>query len=266
MALPSFTMRQLLESGAHFGHTTRLWNPKMESYLFGVRNGIHIIDLQQTVPLLHRAMSFVRDSVAEGGRVLFVGTKRQAQMPVAEAASRCGQFYVNHRWLGGMLTNWNTVSHSIKRLKELDERLGHDNLGFTKKELLGLTREHAKLEQTLGGIKDMGGLPSVLFIIDVKKESIAVQEAKKLNIPVVAILDSNCDPADITFPIPANDDSLRAINLYCELFAGSVIDGIQAEMTAHGVDIGELESAPAEEIPAENTASGEAVEPPAVSE
>lgn len=264
MALPTFTMRQLLESGAHFGHTTRLWNPRMESYLFGVRNGIHIIDLQQSVPMLYRAMNFVRDTVSEGGRVLFVGTKRQAQMPIAEAARRCGQYYVNHRWLGGMLTNWNTVSNSIKRLRDLDEQLGQSNLGFTKKEMLGLTREQAKLEQTLGGIKDMGGLPSVLFVIDVKKESIAIQEAKKLNIPVVAIVDSNCDPSNIPFIVPGNDDSLRAINLYCELFAGAVIDGIQAEMSAQGVDLGAMEQAPEEDVPAAGEdvpAEGAAEEP-----
>ncbi|MGB0747757.1 MAG: 30S ribosomal protein S2 [Magnetospiraceae bacterium] len=249
MALPVFSMRQLLEAGAHYGHTTRRWNPRMEPYLFGDRNGVHIIDLQQTVPMLHQAMAFIRQVVSDGGRVLFVGTKRQAQEVVADTAKRCGQYYVNHRWLGGMLTNWNTVSGSIRRLKELDETLGGENLGFTKKELLGLTREHEKLELTLGGIKDMGGLPGVLFVIDVNKEAIAVNEAKKLGIPVVAVVDSNCNPAGVDYLIPGNDDSIRAITLYCELMAGAVLDGLQAEMSASGMDVGEMEEVPEVEIP-----------------
>ena len=208
MALPSFTMRQLLEAGVHFGHNTRRWNPKMAPYLFGVRKRIHIIDLQQTVPLLHRAMAAVRDTVAAGGRVLFVGTKRQAGDKIAEAAKRCGQHYVNHRWLGGMMTNWQTISNSIKRLRELDEQLTEESVGLTKKELLHLTRERNKLDRALGGIKEMGGLPDVLFVIDTLKEAIAVAEAKKLGIPVVAIIDSNSDPDDIDFPVPGNDDAL----------------------------------------------------------
>ncbi|MBF0304228.1 MAG: 30S ribosomal protein S2 [Alphaproteobacteria bacterium] len=247
MALPSYSMRQLIEAGVHFGHNTRRWNPKMGPHIFGVRNGIHIIDLQQTVPMLHRGMQAVRDIVAGGGRVLFVGTKRQAADIVAEGARRCGQYYVNHRWLGGMLTNWKTISQSIKRLRELDDQLGSGNVaGLTKKEQLNLSREREKLERALGGIKEMGGLPDVLFIIDTNKESLAVQEANKLGIPVVAILDSNSDPHGVSFPIPGNDDAIRAISLYCDLIAGSVLSGIQAEMTASGVDVGAADEAPAE--------------------
>lgn len=249
MALPTFTMRQLLESGVHFGHSTRRWNPRMEPYLFGVRNGIHIIDLEQTSPMLYQALNAIRDVVAAGGRVLFVGTKRQAAEKVAESAKRCGQYFVNHRWLGGMMTNWRTISLSIKRLRELETRLaGEENSGLTKKELLRLTREREKLERALGGIKDMGGLPDILFVIDTNRESIAVAEAKKLNIPVVAVIDSNSDPRGIDFPIPGNDDALRAISLYCDLVVEAVLDGIQAEMSAAGVDLGGLEE-PAEPLP-----------------
>ncbi|MCK5779048.1 MAG: 30S ribosomal protein S2 [Rhodospirillales bacterium] len=251
MALPDFTMRQLLEAGVHFGHNTRRWNPKMAPYIFGDRNGIHIIDLQQTVPLLHQAMVAVRDVTKRGGRVLFVGTKRQAQKRVAEAAKRCGQYYVNHRWLGGMLTNWRTISNSIKRLKDLEEMLGNEAeiQGLTKKEQLMLTREQEKLERALGGIKDMGGLPDILVIIDTTKEDIAINEANKLGIPVVGIIDSNADPDGITHPVPGNDDAIRAIGLYCDLMVGSVLDGIQEEIGVSGGDIGESE-APAEELPA----------------
>ena len=249
MALPTFTMRQLIESGVHFGHNTRRWNPKMSSYLFGVRNGIHIIDLQQTVPLLHRGMQAVREVVAGGGRVLFVGTKRAAADVVAESAKRCGQYYVNHRWLGGMLTNWKTISNSIRRLREIEDRMSAGNVqGLTKKEQLNLSREREKLDRALGGIKEMGGLPDILFIIDTNKEALAVQEANKLNIPVVAVLDSNSDPAGITFPIPGNDDALRAIHTYCDLMASSVLDGIQAEMSRAGVDLGEAPEAPVEDV------------------
>ncbi|MBB6250447.1 30S ribosomal protein S2 [Nitrospirillum iridis] len=250
MAMPSFTMRQLLEAGVHFGHHTRRWNPKMAPFIFGVRNGVHIIDLEQSVPMLHRAMQAVRDVVAGGGRVLFVGTKRQAQEKVAEAAGRCGQYYVNHRWLGGMLTNWKTISQSIKRLREMDELLGGQIAGLTKKELLNRTRDRDKLERALGGIKEMGGLPDILVIIDTNKESLAVQEANKLGIPVVAVLDSNSNPDGVTFPIPGNDDALRAIELYCELISGAVLDGLHAEMAASGIDVGASEEAPVEEIPA----------------
>ena len=241
MAVPTFSMRQLLESGVHFGHSTRRWNPKMAPYLYGVRNGTHIIDLEQTVPLLHRGLAAVRDVVAGGGRVLLVGTKRQASEKVADAAKRCGQYYVNHRWLGGMMTNWRTISNSIKRLRELDGRLSESTQGLTKKETLNLTRERDKLERALGGIKEMGGLPDILFVIDTNKEAIAVAEANKLNIPVVAVLDSNSDPHGINFPIPGNDDALRAISLYCELVVETVLAGIQQEMVAAGVDIGAAE-------------------------
>ena len=256
MALPEFTMRQLLEAGAHFGHQTRRWNPKMSQYLFGIRNGAHIIDLQQTVPMLHHTLKATRDIVAGGGRVLFVGTKRQAVEPVAAAAQRCGQFYVNHRWLGGMLTNWKTISVSIRRLRTLEEQLGgEDDTGLTKKELLRLTRERDKLERALGGIKDMGGLPDIMFVIDTNKEDIAIAEANKLSIPVVAIIDSNSDPDPVTFPIPGNDDAIRAISLYCQLMSDAVLDGIQQEMTASGVDIGAAEELPEDLIPAEEEAA-----------
>src|SRR6266446_2228681 len=238
MALPEFTMRQLLEAGVHFGHHTRRWNPKMSPYIFGIRNGIHIIDLEQTVPLLRQGIEAVREVVAGGGRVLIVGTKRQAQDAVAESAKRCGQYYVNYRWLGGMLTNFKTISQSIKRLRELDERITTEQSGLTKRELLELTRDRDKLERALGGIKEMGGLPDILFVIDTNKEGIAVQEANKLRIPVVAILDSNSSPDGIAYPIPGNDDAMRAIHLYCELASGAVLDGLQAELAASGIDVG----------------------------
>ena len=250
MAMPSFSMRQLLEAGVHFGHHTRRWNPKMGPYLFGVRNGIHIIDLEQTVPMLDQAVKAVRDVAAAGGRVLFVGTKRAASDKVADAAKRCGQYYVNHRWLGGMLTNWKTISHSIKRLRELDERLGGNTQGLTKKELLMMTRDRDKLERALGGIKDMGGQPDILVVIDTLKEQIAIQEANVLNVPVVAVCDSNSDPSGVTYRIPGNDDATRAIALYCDLFAGAVLDGLQQEAISHGKDIGESEELPAEALPA----------------
>jgi small subunit ribosomal protein S2 len=252
MAMPTFTMRQLLEAGVHFGHHTRRWNPKMAPYIFGVRNGIHIIDLEQTVPMLHRGLEALRDVAASGGRILFVGTKRQASDKIAEAAKRCGQYYVNHRWLGGMLSNWKTISNSIKRLREFDDRLAEAEAGLTKKELLQMTRERDKLERALGGIKEMGGQPDILFIIDTNKENIAVAEAKKLGIPVVAIVDSNSDPSNITYPIPGNDDAIRAISLYCDLAAAAVLDGLQQEMIASGADVGEAEELPAEQLPAES--------------
>lgn len=248
MAMPDFTLRQLLEAGVHFGHHTRRWNPKMAPYLFGVRNQVHIIDLQQTVPMLDRALRAIRDTVANGGRVLFVGTKRTASDLVAETAKRCGQYYVNHRWLGGMLTNWKTITNSIKRLRQIEETLSGDTVGLTKKEILQMTRERDKLERSLGGIKEMGGLPDILFIIDTNKEKLAVQEANKLGIPVVAVLDSNSDPDGITYAIPGNDDALRSINLYCELVAGSVLDGISQELGAAGEDIGAAEELPPEII------------------
>jgi small subunit ribosomal protein S2 len=250
MALPDFSLRQLLEAGAHFGHRTQRWNPKMGSYIFGVRNDIHIIDLTQTVPLLHQALLAMRDAAAGGGRVLFVGTKRQASDPVAAAAKRCAQYFVNHRWLGGTLTNWQTISNSIKRLRSFEETLSSAHTsGLTKKELLQMMRERDKLERSLGGIKDMGGLPSLLFVIDTNKESIAVAEARKLGIPVAAILDSNSDPDGITFPIPGNDDASRAIALYCELAARAVIDGLSESQVAAGTDLGESETL-VEDVPA----------------
>jgi len=259
MALPSFTMRQLLEAGVHFGHHTRRWNPKMAPFLFGVRNGIHIIDLEQTVPMLDQAVKAVRDVAASGGRVLFVGTKRAASDKVADAAKRCGQYYVNHRWLGGMLSNWKTISNSIKRLREYEERLeGGDVAGLTKKEQLMMTRDRDKLDRALGGIKDMGGQPDILVVIDTNKEQIAVKEANKLGIPVVAILDSNSSPDGITFPVPGNDDAIRAIQLYCDLFSGAVLDGLQQEAISSGRDIGEQEDLPAEQLPAAETGTTEA--------
>ena len=241
MSLPDFSMRQLLEAGVHFGHQTHRWNPKMGPYLFGDRNGIHIIDLAQTVPLLHQALVAVRDVVSAGGRVLFVGTKRQASEPVAEAASQCAQYYINHRWLGGTLTNWKTISHSIQRLRELEDLFEGEAKGLTKKELLQLTREREKLERSIGGIKDMGGLPDIMFVIDTNKETIAIKEARNLGIPVIAILDSNSDPDGITYPVPGNDDAARAISLYCDLVSRAVIEGISDSQMAQGIDLGEAE-------------------------
>jgi small subunit ribosomal protein S2 len=238
MALPEFSMRQLLEAGAHFGHQTHRWNPKMERYIFGSRANIHIIDLSQSMPLLHQALVKVREVAAAGGRVLFVGTKRQASEPVATAAKRSAQYYVNHRWLGGTLTNWRTISQSIARLRELETLLEGEHQGRTKKELLTLTRERDKLELSLGGIKDMGGIPDLMFVIDTNKEAIAIQEARKLNIPVVAILDTNSNPDGITYPIPGNDDAARALQLYCDLVADAVLDGLAAGQAALGVDLG----------------------------
>jgi small subunit ribosomal protein S2 len=238
MALPEFSMRQLLEAGAHFGHQTHRWNPKMDRYIFGSRSNIHIIDLSQSIPLLHQALVKVREVAAAGGRVLFVGTKRQASDPVATAAKRCAQYYVNHRWLGGTLTNWRTVSGSIARLRELEGVLSGEGAGRSKKELLQLTRERDKLELSLGGIKDMGGIPDIMFVIDTNKEAIAILEARKLNIPVVAILDTNCDPDGITYPIPGNDDAARALQLYCDLIADAVLDGLAAGQAGSGVDLG----------------------------
>ena len=238
MALPEFNMRQLLEAGVHFGHQTHRWNPKMDSYIFGARNNIHIIDLAQTVPLLHQALVTVSDTVAKGGRLLFVGTKRQASDIISESARQCAQYFINHRWLGGTLTNWQTISVSIKRLRQLEEIFDGGGQGLTKKELLQLTRERDKIERALGGIKDIGGLPDVLFVIDTNKESIAIAEARKLKIPVIAVVDTNCDPDQIDFPIPGNDDAGRAISLYCDLIARAAIDGIERGQGSSGIDIG----------------------------
>jgi len=242
MALPDFSMRTLLEAGAHFGHQTHRWNPKMERYIFGSRSNIHIIDLSQTMPLLHQALVAVRDVAAKGGRVLFVGTKRQAADPVAEAAARCAQYYMNNRWLGGTLTNWKTVSGSIQRLRELDALLESGGEGRQKRELLSLQRERDKLDASLGGIKDMGSIPDIMFVIDTNKEAIAIQEARKLNIPIVAILDTNSDPDGITYPVPGNDDAARAIQTYCDLIADAVLDGLATGASAQGIDLGASEA------------------------
>ena len=251
MALPEFSLRQLLEAGVHYGHQTARWNPRMGEFIYGERNGIHIIDLTQTVPLLDQALKVVRDTVAKGGRILFVGTKRQAQKAVAEAAEKSAQFYMNHRWLGGTLTNWQTVSKSIQRLKQIDEVMAHGAEGMTKKERLGLEREQGKLQASLGGIREMGGTPDLLVVIDVGKEVLAVLEANKLGIPVVGVVDTNCSPKGVTHLIPGNDDAARAIALYCDLISRAALEGMSAQMGAAGIDLGALEEAPVEEAAAE---------------
>ncbi len=243
MALPEFTMRQLLEAGVHFGHQTQRWNPRMSEFIYGERNGIHIIDLTQTVPMLDAALNAVRETVAKNGRILFVGTKRQAQKPIAEAAEKCAQYYMNHRWLGGTLTNWKTVSQSIKRLNEIDEQMADGAEGLTKKERLGIEREQSKLQASLGGIREMGGVPDLLFVIDVNKEDLAVAEARKLGIPVVAVVDTNCTPDSIDYIIPGNDDASRAVALYCDLVSRAALDGMSAQLGAAGIDLGEMETA-----------------------
>lgn len=247
MAAPVVTMSQLIEAGAHFGHQTHRWNPRMKPYIFGARNGIHIIDLSQTVPLFARALEFVQATVQAGGKVLFVGTKRQAQEPIAQAARACGQHYVNHRWLGGMLTNWKTISGSIKRFKALEEQLSGDTAGLTKKEVLQLTRERDKLELSLGGIRDMGGIPDVMFVIDANKEALAIKEANVLGIPVIAVLDTNVDPNGIAFPIPGNDDASRAVRLYCDAIAQAATKGGRDALVQSGADIGAMD------VPVEET-------------
>lgn len=253
MAAPVVTMQQLIEAGAHFGHQTHRWNPRMKPYIFGARNGIHIIDLSQTVPLMARALEFVSATVQAGGKVLFVGTKRQAQEPIAQAARACGQHFVNHRWLGGMLTNWKTISQSIKRFKALEEQLSGDTTGLTKKEVLQLTRERDKLELSLGGIRDMGGIPDVMFVIDANKEDLAIKEANVLGIPVVAVLDTNVNPQGIAFPIPGNDDASRAVRLYCEAVAQAATKGGREALVESGADIGALDEPTAEESVVEVT-------------
>lgn len=250
MTLPAFNMRQLLEAGVHFGHQSHRWNPKMAPFIFGARNNIHIIDLTQTTPMLHQALVKISDTVASGGRVLFVATKRQASDSIAESAKRSAQYFINHRWFGGTLTNWKTISQSIRRLRQLDDTLA-DPQGRTKKEILNLTRERDKLNQALGGIKDMGGTPDLLFVIDTNKEKIAIEEAKKLGIPIVAIVDTNCDPDGIDFPIPGNDDAGRAITLYCDLIARAALDGLERSQSSSGIDIGASEAPPAEDLPGE---------------
>ncbi len=251
MGIPDFTMRQLLEAGVHFGHQTQRWNPRMAPFIYGARNGIHIMDLTQTVPMLEQALTAVRDTVAKGGRVLFVGTKRQAAQPVADAAEKCAQYYMNHRWLGGTMTNWKTVSNSIKRLKTIDEKLEEGVEGLTKKERLGMERDQIKLQASLGGIRDMGGVPDLLFVIDVKKEELAIAEANKLGIPVVAVVDTNCSPDGVDYIIPGNDDAARAIALYTDLVARACLDGMTAQLGAAGIDLGEMEEAMTEEVVAE---------------
>ncbi len=259
MALPDFSLRQLLEAGVHFGHQTHRWNPSMAPYIYGDRNGIHILDLTQTVDLLEQALVAVRETVAKGGSILFVGTKRQAQRPIAEAAERCAQYYMNHRWLGGTLTNWQTVSNSIKRLNEIDEAMQNGIEGLTKKERLGMERDQAKLQASLGGIREMGGLPDLIFVIDVNKEDLAIAEANKLGIPVVAVVDSNCSPAGVDYVIPGNDDAARAISLYCDLISRAALDGMSAQMDAAGVDLGAMEET-VEETLAEAAPAEEAAE------
>ncbi|MCI2398426.1 30S ribosomal protein S2 [Aliiroseovarius subalbicans] len=266
MALPEFTLRQLLEAGVHFGHQTQRWNPRMGEFIYGQRNGIHIMDLTQTVPMLDAALNVIRETVAKGGRVLFVGTKRQAAGPIADAAEKSAQYYMNHRWLGGTLTNWKTVSQSINRLKQYDDALETGAEGLTKKERLGMEREHAKLQASLGGIAEMGGTPDLLFVIDVNKEDLAIAEAKKLGIPVVAVVDTNCSPDGIDYIIPGNDDAARAIALYCDLAARAALDGMTAQMGAAGIDLGEMDEAMTEEAveaPAEEAAAEAPAEAPA---
>ncbi|MEM6325007.1 MAG: 30S ribosomal protein S2 [Pseudomonadota bacterium] len=255
MALPDFSMRQLLEAGVHFGHQTQRWNPRMGEFIYGDRNGIHIIDLTQTVPMLDAALQVIRETVAKGGRILFVGTKRQAQKPIADAAERCAQFYMNHRWLGGTLTNWKTVSQSIGRLKSIDEQMADGAEGLTKRERLSIERDRQKLEASLGGIREMGGVPDLLFVIDVNKEDLAIAEARKLGIPVVAVVDTNCTPDGVDYVIPGNDDAARAIALYCDLASRAALDGMSAQLDAAGVDVGALEEGPVEEAVAEEPAA-----------
>jgi small subunit ribosomal protein S2 len=252
MALPEFTMRQLLEAGVHFGHQTARWNPRMQRFIYGARNGIHIIDLTQTVPMLDQALQVVRETVARGGRILMVGTKRQAQKAIAEAAEKSAQFYMNHRWLGGTLTNWQTVSQSIARLKQIDEAAARGFEGLTKKERLGMEREQAKLQASLGGIREMGGVPDLLFVIDVNKEDLAILEARKLGIPVVAVVDTNCSPDGVDYVIPGNDDAARAIQLYCDLVTRAALDGMSAQLGAAGVDLGAMEELAEAELAAES--------------
>ena len=261
MSIPTFTMRQLMEAGVHYGHHTRRWNPKMGPYIFGSRDGVHILDLSQTVPALNRALEAIREVAAKGGKVLFVGTKNQAADIVKEAASRCGAYYVNHRWLGGMLTNWKTVSGSIKRLKEIEAKEEKGELeGLTKKERLNLTREREKLFASLGGIQDMNGRPDIMFVIDTLKEQLAIKEANRLGIPVVAICDSNSNPDDIDYVVPGNDDAIRAIQFYCDLVSGAILDGMQEELAAAGVDLGASEEAPAEAVVAVDETEEKAAE------
>ena len=265
MALPTFTMRQMLEAGVHFGHSTRRWNPKMAQFIFGARNKTHILDLQQTMPMFQQALQALSDVTSRGGRVLFVGTKRAASEKIAETARNCGQYYVNHRWLGGMLTNWSTVSQSIRRLRDLESRFETGEINqLTKKEILQLTREQEKLERTLGGIKEMGGIPDMLFILDTNKEAIAVLEANRLGSPVVAIVDSNANPDGVDYIVPGNDDAMRAITFYCELVQAAVLDGLQTELMKSGGDAGAAIEVSVEPALAEMAAEEAQAEVPAI--
>lgn len=273
MSLPKFTIRQMIENGVHFGHHARRWNPKMAPYIYGKKDNIHIIDLQQTYPMLYTALSAAREIAANGGKVLFVGTKRQAQDIIKENAERCGQYYVNYRWLGGMLTNWKTVYKSISRLVKLNEMFANNETeGYTKKELLNLRKEQEKLDKALSGVMNMGGQPDLLFVVDMPKEDLAIKEAKKLGIPVIAIADTNADPTLADFPVPGNDDAIRAIQFYCELVSAAVLDGIQAEIAAQGVKVDEIMAENAEAKPAKKRAAkakdsnAEAAEAPAEAE
>jgi small subunit ribosomal protein S2 len=239
MAFPKFTMKELIEAGVHFGHHTRRWNPKMAPYVFGVKDKVHIIDLQKTVPMLYAGLMALRNTVANGGKVLFVGTKRQAQDIIKEAAEVCGQYYVNARWLGGLLTNWKTVVNSIKKLKKLEaDAANAEGLGLTKKETAKMELESRKLHSTLGGVMDMNGSPDILFVIDVAKEDLAVLEANRLGIPVVGICDTNSDPSSIDYPIPGNDDAIKALKLYADLAVKSVLDGLEEQLKQSGADLG----------------------------
>ena len=264
MALPEFSLRQLLEAGVHFGHQTHRWNPRMEEFIYGSRNGIHIMDLTQTVPMLDAALNVIQQTVSKGGTILFVGTKRQASAAIADAAERSAQYFMNHRWLGGTLTNWKTISNSISRLKSIDEQLEEGAQGMTKKERLGMEREQSKLQASLGGIREMDGVPSLLFVIDVKREALAVSEANKLGIPVIAVVDSNCAPEGVDYIIPGNDDAARAIQLYCDLAARAALDGMSAQLDAAGVDLGEMEEVSEDALT--DDLSGAEVEPEAVKE
>ena len=252
MTIPTFTLRQMVEAGVHFGHHARRWNPQMAPFIYGKKDNVHIIDLQKTYPMFYNALNAVREVAAQGGKILFVATKRQAQEIIKENAARCGQYYVNYRWLGGMLTNWKTVYKSITRLNKLNEMEANNAYeGYTKKEILNLKKEREKLAVTLDGIKEMGGQPDMLFVIDTPKEALAIKEAKKLGIPVIGIVDTNANPNDVDFPVPGNDDAIRAIQFYCEMVSGAVLDGVQAEIAAKGLEVADVEAAaPAEEQPA----------------
>lgn len=238
---PQFTIRQLIEAGFHFGHKTMRRNPKMSKYIFTNKNGISIIDLNKSAQMMHNSLKIVKDIAKNNGRILFIATKKQATEAVADAAKRSGQYYVNFRWLGGMLTNWKTVSQSIKTLKKVEEQLGDDEIGFKKKEKLTLERERIKLEQNLGGIKNMGGYPDLVIVVDINKEALAIAEARKLNIPILALVDTNCNPDNISFVVPGNDDSAKSIKLFCRLISDAIIAGIKENMVSQGIDVSKVD-------------------------